>query len=138
MVCRLTISSQQTLWLQLSKQGKTNAAGAADAADVELVVQESVELNVPASPASKTPEAKKSSPKGKRGSGRASIVNHKGEVLPENPLIRPTKFRAGVLQMVLQDQDKTEQLRIKVVAQVSHREVEDGKERKKKSSCDPL
>ena len=107
------------------KKPRTSAAAAAD--DIELVVQESIELNVPASPSSKTSDAKKSSPKsspkGKRGSGRSSVVNHKGELLPDNPLIRPTKFRAGVLQMVLQDQDKTEQLRIKVVAQVSREEA---------------
>lgn len=50
--------------------------------------------------------------------GEGKVVNDKGEVLPSNPLIRPTKFRAGVLQMVLQEQDEVEQLRVKVVAQI--------------------
>ena len=45
-------------------------------------------------------------------------TNEKGEILPSNPLIRPTKFRAGVLQMILNDQDEVEQLRVKVVAQI--------------------
>jgi Ca2+/Na+ antiporter len=50
--------------------------------------------------------------------GEGKVVNEKGEVLPSNPLIRPTKFRAGVLQMVLQEQDEVEQVRVKVVAQI--------------------
>lgn len=54
----------------------------------------------------------------KDGGEGKKVVNEKGEVLPSNPLIRPTKFRAGVLQMVLQEQDEVEQLRVKVVAQI--------------------
>ena len=37
---------------------------------------------------------------------------------PANPLIRPTHFRTGILQMVLEEQNPEEQIRVKVVAQI--------------------
>jgi K+-dependent Na+/Ca+ exchanger-like protein len=48
----------------------------------------------------------------------AGSTKTKIEVLPSNPLIRPAHFRAGVLQMVLKEQDPQEQIRVKVVAQI--------------------
>ncbi len=53
------------------------------------------------------------------GADAAHTPNSKlEEMLPSNPLIRPTHFRAGVLQLVLNDQDEMEQVRVKVVAQI--------------------